>query len=124
MSDPEQIKVLIVEDNDDSRDMLVRRLKRRGYQIVEAVDGQQAVDQASREHPDIILMDIDIPVFNGHEATRRIHALPACSQIPVIGLSANAMEGDDVKALEAGCVDYETKPIDLDRLIQKLHKWV
>ena len=113
-------KILLVEDNEMNRDMLTRRLERKGFEIVIAVDGQVGVDMASSASPDIILMDLSLPVIDGWEATRRIKADPATQSIPVIALTAHAMAGDEQKALEAGCDDYDTKPIDLKRLLGKI----
>ena len=113
-------KILLVEDNEMNRDMLVRRLERRGYQVVIAMDGDQGVRQAQAEVPDLILMDMSLPVLDGWEATRRLKALPATQAIPVIALTAHAMSGDREKALEAGCDDYDTKPIELPRLLTKI----
>ena len=112
-------KVLLVEDNEMNRDMLSRRLIRRGFQVVFAVDGQQGVDLARSERPDIILMDMSLPAIDGWEATRRVKADNATRSVPVIGLTAHAMAGDREKAIEAGCDDYDTKPVELDRLISK-----
>jgi two-component system cell cycle response regulator DivK len=115
-------KVLLVEDNEMNRDMLSRRLIRRGFQVVFAVDGQQGVDLARSERPDIILMDMSLPAIDGWEATRRVKADNATRSVPVIGLTAHAMAGDREKAIEAGCDDYETKPVELDRLISKIER--
>ena len=115
-------KVLLVEDNEMNRDMLSRRLIRRGFQVVFAVDGQQGVDLARSERPDIILMDMSLPAIDGWEATRRVKADNATRSVPVIGLTAHAMAGDREKAIEAGCDDYETKPVELDRLINKIER--
>jgi two-component system cell cycle response regulator DivK len=115
-------KVLLVEDNEMNRDMLSRRLIRRGFQVVFAVDGQQGVDLAGSERPDIILMDMSLPAIDGWEATRRVKADNATRSVPVIGLTAHAMAGDREKAIEAGCDDYETKPVELDRLISKIER--
>ena len=114
------MKLLLVEDNEMNRDMLSRRLLRRGYEIVMAVDGGQGVEMAGSELPDLILMDMSLPVIDGWEATRRIKAAEATPHIPVIGLTAHAMAGDREKAIEAGCDDYDTKPVELDRLIAKI----
>lgn len=114
------MKLLLVEDNEMNRDMLSRRLLRRGYEIVMAVDGGQGVEMASSEVPDLILMDMSLPVIDGWEATRRIKAAEATRHIPIIGLTAHAMAGDREKAIEAGCNDYDTKPVELDRLIAKI----
>ena len=113
-------KILLVEDNEMNRDMLTRRLERKGYEVVIAVDGQTGVDMASSASPDIILMDLSLPVMDGWEATRQIKADPATQSIPVIALTAHAMAGDEQKAREAGCDDYDTKPVDLKRLLGKI----
>jgi two-component system, cell cycle response regulator DivK len=115
-------KVLLVEDNEMNRDMLSRRLIRRGFQVVFAMDGQQGIDLARSERPDIILMDMSLPVIDGWEATRRVKADAATRSVPVIGLTAHAMSGDREKAIEAGCDDYDTKPVELDRLIGKIER--
>ena len=115
-------KVLLVEDNEMNRDMLSRRLIRRGFQVVFAMDGQQGIDLARSERPDIILMDMSLPVIDGWEATRRVKADDATRSVPVIGLTAHAMAGDREKAIEAGCDDYDTKPVELDRLIGKIER--
>jgi CheY-like chemotaxis protein len=112
-------RVLLVEDNEMNRDMLSRRLQRRGYEIVLAVDGQEAVDKAQAERPDLILMDMSLPVLDGWEATRRIKDSPAAA-IPIIALTAHAMAGDRERALAAGCDDYDTKPIEFARLLSKM----
>jgi two-component system, cell cycle response regulator DivK len=113
-------KVLLVEDNEMNRDMLSRRLTRRGFQVVCAVDGQQGVDLTRSEKPDIILMDMSLPVMDGWEATRRIKSDGATHNVPVIALTSHAMCGDREKAIEAGCDDYDTKPVDLDRLLEMI----
>ena len=113
-------KILLVEDNEANRDMLSRRLVRKGYVVVMALDGHQAVEMASSERPDLILMDMSLPELDGWEATRQIKATAETSMIPVIALTAHAMSGDREKALEAGCDDYDTKPIDLPRLLEKM----
>jgi two-component system, cell cycle response regulator DivK len=113
-------KVLLVEDNEMNRDMLSRRLTRRGFEVVSAADGQQGVDLARSEKPDIILMDMSLPVMDGWEATRRIKADRTMRRIPVIGLTAHAMSGDREKAIEAGCDDYDSKPVEIDRLLGKI----
>ena len=115
-------KVLVVEDNEMNRDMLSRRLTRRGFQVIFAVDGQQGVDLARSERPDIILMDMSLPVMDGWEATRRVKSDDATRSVPVIGLTAHAMAGDREKAIEAGCDDYDTKPVELERLIGKMER--
>ena len=115
-------KILLVEDNDVNRDMMVRRLLRRGFTIVSAVDGQQGVDMARSENPDIILMDMSLPVLDGWAATRQIKADPATHHIPVIGLTAHAMVGDRDQALNAGCDDYATKPVEFDKLVELINR--
>jgi two-component system, cell cycle response regulator DivK len=115
-------KVLLIEDNEMDRDMLSRRLIRRGFQVVFAMDGQQGVDLARSERPDIILMDMSLPVIDGWEATRRVKADDATRGVPVIGLTAHVMSGDREKALKAGCDDYDTKPVEFDRLIAKIER--
>ena len=115
-------RVLLVEDNEINRDMLSRRLTRRGFEVIFAVDGQQGVDLARSERPDIILMDMSLPVLDGWEATRRVKADNATRGVPVIGLTAHAMSGDRERAIEAGCDDYDTKPVELDRLIGKIER--
>ena len=117
-------KVLLVEDNEMNRDMLSRRLIRRGFQVVFAVDRQQGVDLARSERPDIILMDMSLPAIDGWEATRRVKADDVTRSVPVIGLTAHAMAGDREKAIEAGCDDYDTKPVELDRLIGKIERLI
>ena len=113
-------KILLVEDSEMSRDMLARRLARRGYEVVIAVDGGQGVTLAQTEAPDLILMDMNLPVLDGSEATRQLRAALATRSIPIIALTAHAMSGDREKALEAGCDDYDTKPIEFERLLGKI----
>jgi two-component system, cell cycle response regulator DivK len=113
-------KILLVEDNEMNRDMLSRRLERKGFQVVMAVDGQQGVDLALSEIPDLILMDMDLPIIDGWEATRRVKAGESTRGIPVIALTAHAMVGDRDKAMAAGCDDYDTKPVDFSRLLGKI----
>src|ERR1700687_270417 len=113
-------KILLVEDNEMNRDMLSRRLVRNGYEVVIAVDGQQGAEMALSERPDLILMDMSLPVIDGWEATRRIKADDATRRIPVIALTAHAMAGDREKAMEAGCDDYDTKPVEITRLLGKI----
>jgi CheY-like chemotaxis protein len=113
-------RILLVEDNPDNRDMLSRRLVRRGFELSFAADGAEAIERAVAERPDLVLMDLSLPVIDGWEATRRIKADPATRAIPVIALTAHAMAGDRIKALEAGCDDYDTKPVDLPRLLEKI----
>ena len=115
-------KVLLVEDNEMNRDMLSRRLIRRGFEVVFAVDGKQGVDLARSEKPDIILMDMSLPVMDGWEATRCVKSDDATRSVPVIGLTAHAMSGDREKAIEAGCDDYDTKPVEINRLIGKMER--
>ena len=115
-------KILLVEDNEMNRDMLSRRLIRRGFQVVFAMDGQQGIDLARSERPDVILMDMSLPIIDGWEASRRLKADDATRSVPVIGLTAHAMSGDREKAIEAGCDDYDTKPVELDRLIGKIER--
>ena len=113
-------RILLVEDNPENRDMLSRRLIRRGFDVVFAEDGLQAVHMAKADPPDLILMDLSLPVMDGWEATRQIKADQATGAIPVIALTAHAMASDRAKALEAGCDDYDTKPVDLQRLLDKI----
>jgi CheY-like chemotaxis protein len=113
-------KILLVEDSEMNWDMLSRRLRRKGYEVIVATDGQQGVDKARSEGPDLILMDMSLPVLDGWEATRRIRATPETQAIPIIALTAHAMRGDREQALAAGCDDYDTKPIEFTRLLQKM----
>ena len=113
-------KLLLVEDNEMNRDMLSRRLQRRGYEVVIAVDGGEGVAKAKSEKPDLILMDLSLPVMDGLQATAQIKADPATKPIPVLALTAHAMADDRDKALAAGCEDYDTKPIELPRLLEKI----
>jgi|ERR1051326_1996643 CheY-like chemotaxis protein len=113
-------KILLVEDNEMNRDMLSRRLERKGYTVAIAVDGQQGVDMALADPPAIILMDMSLPGLDGWEATRRIKADDRTKHIPVIALTAHAMQGDEQKAREAGCDDYDVKPVELPRLLDKI----
>lgn len=113
-------RILLVEDNEMNRDMLSRRLARKKYEVLIAVDGEAGVEMATSEAPDLILMDMSLPVVDGWEATRRIKANSETEAIPVIALTAHAMSGDREKALEAGCDDYDTKPIELPRLLGKM----
>jgi len=113
-------KILLVEDNEMNRDMLSRRLKRKDFEVVIAVDGQAGIDMASSSNPDIILMDLSLPIIDGWEATRQIKSNPATQSIPIIALTAHAMAGDEQKALDAGCDDYDTKPVNLNRLLEKI----
>ena len=113
-------KILLIEDNQMNRDMLSRRLTRKGYEVVNAVDGEQGMAMARSEAPDLILMDMSLPVLDGWEATRQLKTAPATQAIPIIALTAHAMAGDREKAVEAGCNDYDTKPIELPRLLEKI----
>ena len=113
-------KILIVEDNEMNRDMLSRRLERRGFTVVMAVDGAEGVAMARSETPDLVLMDMSLPVMNGWEATQAIRADASMAHLPVIALTAHSMPGDREKAMEAGCNDYDTKPVDLPRLLSKM----
>ncbi len=113
-------KILLVEDNEMNRDMLSRRLQRRGYEVVMAVDGGQGLEMASSEKPALILLDMSLPVIDGWEVARRLKADAALKTIPIIALTAHAMSGDREKAIEAGCDDYDTKPVELPRLLEKI----
>jgi CheY-like chemotaxis protein len=114
------MKILYVEDNEDNIYMLLSRLTRAGFTVVIATDGEQGVAVAASEKPDLVLMDLSLPVLDGWEATRRIKAAPETSRIPIIALSAHAMPGDAEKALAAGCDDFDTKPVELPRLLAKI----
>jgi len=114
------LRILLVEDNELNRDMLSRRLARRGYEVVMAVDGLQALDMAASTGPALVLMDMSLPLMDGWETTRRLKADPALRAIPVIALTAHAMEGDRERALAAGCDDFDTKPIEFERLLGKI----
>ena len=113
-------RILLVEDHDLNRDMLSRRLRRRGLEVVEAVDGLDCLKKVIETEPDLILMDMTLPGIDGWEATRRLRANPTSRQVPIIGLSAHAMSGDREKGLSAGCDEYDTKPVDFDRLLAKI----
>ena len=113
-------KILLVEDNEMNRDMLSRRLERKGYTVVMAVDGAEGVAKAQAEAPDLILMDMSLPVLDGWEATRQLKANPATKAIPIIALTAHAMAADEQRAREAGCDDFDIKPIELERLLGKM----
>jgi len=113
-------RILLVEDNEMNRDMLSRRLERKGHQVSLAVDGQQAINSATSEKPDLILMDMSLPVIDGWEATRRLKGADETKTIPIIALTAHAMAEDEQKAREAGCDDYDTKPVELPRLLEKI----
>jgi CheY-like chemotaxis protein len=113
-------KLLLVEDNEMNRDMLSRRLERRGYQVITATDGQQGLELAQRDQPDLVLMDMSLPIMDGWEATRRLKSSAETQSIPIISLTAHAMAGDREKALDAGADDYDTKPIEFMRLVEKI----
>jgi two-component system cell cycle response regulator DivK len=117
-------KILLVEDNDMNRDMLSRRLERKGYQVVIAIDGGQGVEMACSETPDLILMDMSLPVMDGWEATRQLKGKPETQSIPIIALTAHAMSGDREKCIEAGCDDYDTKPVEFPRLMGKIQAFL
>jgi CheY-like chemotaxis protein len=117
-------KILVVEDNEINRDMVVRRLQRRGFTIVSAVDGQQGIDMTRSEKPDLILMDMSLPVVDGWEATRQIKSDPDIKHIPIIGLTAHAMVGDRDKAIQAGCNDYATKPVEFEKLVGLINRLI
>ncbi|GMR21706.1 MAG: response regulator [Acidobacteriota bacterium] len=114
-------RILLVEDNEMNRDMLSRRLSRKGFDVVIAEDGQKGVDMTQSENPDLVLMDMSLPVVDGWEATRRLKACEETKHIPIIALTAHAMAGDREKTLKAGCDDYDTKPIELPRLLEKIN---
>ena len=115
-------RLLYVEDNEINRDMLSRRLQRRGFEVLIASNGEQGVAMAAAEKPDLILMDMSLPVLDGWQATRRLKAAPDTRRIPIIGLTAHAMATDRDKCLEAGCDDYDTKPVELGRLLEKIER--
>ncbi|MEM1350637.1 MAG: response regulator [Myxococcota bacterium] len=115
-------KILLVEDNEMNRDMLARRLSRRGYEVVVAVDGQEGIDKARSERPDVILMDLSLPIVDGWTATRQLKGDDDTSSIPVIALTAHAMTADRDKALQAGCDDFDTKPVEIKRLLSKIEQ--
>lgn len=114
------VKILYIEDNEDNVFMLANRLGRRGYEVLVAADGRQGLEMARRDGPALVLMDLSLPVVDGWEAARQLKASEATKRIPIIALSAHAMSGDREKAIAAGCDDYDTKPIDLPRLLQKI----
>ena len=113
-------KILVVEDNEMNRDMLTRRLERRGYDVIVSADGEEGISKVRSDRPDLVLMDMDLPILDGWEATRRLKAAVETQAIPIIALTAHAMAGDREKALEAGCDDYDTKPVEFSRLIIKI----
>lgn len=117
-------KILVVDDDEMNRDMLSRRLLRKGYEVVLAVNGAEAIEKAALERPELILMDLSMPVLDGYEATRRLKGDAETTAIPIIGLSAHAMVGDREKALAAGCDDYDTKPVELPRLLGKVEAFL
>jgi CheY-like chemotaxis protein len=114
--------ILIVEDNEMNRDMLARRLQRRGYEILIAIDGAEGLATARERNPDLVLMDMSLPVIDGWEATRQLKSAQATRKMPIIALTAHAMSGDRQKAVDAGCDDFDTKPIELDRLLGKIEQ--
>ncbi len=118
------IKILLVEDNPLNLDMLSRRLQRRGFEVITATDGQQGIELAQSSSPNLILMDMSLPIMDGWTATAKLKADPKTGGIPIIALTAHAMVGDQVKAEKAGCDDYDTKPIDFTRLLDKIAKFV
>ena len=113
-------RILLVEDNELNRDMLSRRLQRKGFEVVVALDGQQGVDMTRSEQPDLVLMDLSLPILDGWDATRSIKSDAETKHVPVIAITAHAMAGDKERAFEAGCDDYDTKPVDLTRLLVKI----
>ena len=117
-------KILLVEDNEMNRDMLSRRLQRKNFEVIMAVNGHEGVQMAGSESPDLVLMDLSLPVMDGWEAIRRIKADPATAQLPVIALTAHAMAGDEARAREAGCDDYDTKPVNFKRLMGKIEAFI
>lgn len=117
-------RILLVEDNDMNRDMLSRRLGRKGFQVLMAIDGEQGVAMACSELPDLILMDMSLPILDGWEATRRLKSISETQAIPIIALTAHAMAGDREKCLKAGCDDYDTKPIEFPRLLGKIQAFL
>ena len=118
------MKILLVEDNELNRDMLSRRLIRKEFNVVCAIDGQMGIDMAASEKPDIILMDLSLPVIDGWQAIKELKSNDQTAAIPIIVLTAHAMEGDKEKAMETGCDDYDTKPVDFERLLSKINKFV
>ena len=116
--------ILLVEDNEINRDMLSRRLKRRGFEILFATNGEEGIEQAHAQSPDLILMDMSLPIIDGWDATRQIKASQATQKIPIIALTAHAMSGDRQRALDAGCDDFETKPIELEQLLEKIERYL
>lgn len=117
-------KILLVEDNEMNRDMLVRRLRTRGYDVEVAVNGAEALDKVEAIDPDLVLMDMSLPVMDGWEATERLKNRSETADIPILALTAHALESDRTKALEIGCDEFETKPIDMERLLDKIQRFV
>lgn len=117
------MRVLLVEDDEFSRDMLSRRLMLRGYEVILAQDGEEALVKACSEHPDVILMDLGLPKLDGREVTRRLRTMPEVRHLPVIALTAHAMSDERERAIKAGCDDYDTKPVDMDRLVTKIERF-
>jgi CheY-like chemotaxis protein len=113
-------RILIVEDNEENRDALSRRLQRRGFEVISAADGKAGVAMAQSEKPDLVLMDMNMPELDGWEATRQIKAVPECKDLPVVALTAHALTGDRERALEVGCADYHTKPVDFSKLMTQI----
>jgi two-component system, cell cycle response regulator DivK len=120
IASPPMAKILLVEDNEMNRDMLSRRLAKRGFDVVVALDGSSGATAAASERPDLILMDLSLPDMDGCEVTRLVRAQPATASIPIIALTAHAMDSDRLRALDAGCQDFDTKPVDLARLLAKI----
>ena len=116
------MKILLIEDNELNLDMLSRRLERKGFTIISATDGVTGIEKASKENPELIIMDLSLPIFNGWDAAKKLKAEIATKSIPIIALTAHAMKGDKEKALNAGCDEYDTKPVDFDRLLGKISK--
>ena len=116
--------ILLVEDNEMNRDMLARRLQRRGFDVEVATNGEEAVDNVADIDPDLVLMDLSLPVMDGWEATEKIKAMNGFSELPIIALTAHALESDRTKALEIGCDDFETKPVDMSRLLEKMNQFL
>ena len=117
-------RILVVEDNPNNLDMLTRRLQARGYLTLSAVDGAEAIEKAQHDHPDLIVMDLSLPKVSGWDASRALKADPATHDIPIIALSAHALKSDEQKALEAGCNSFQTKPVDMDQLLQEFQKFL
>ena len=116
------MKILLIEDNELNLDMLTRRLERKGFTVISAVDGLSGIEKASQEKPELIIMDLSLPILDGWDAAKKLKAENATKSIPIIALTAHAMKGDRQKALNAGCDEYDTKPVDFDRLLGKIGK--